>query len=226
MTRCLAMLTLLVLPACAGQRDYEGGQSGQNDGGDEDCQPSLSAMESDDRSLGFSANDVMALLQNRLPLEVLWTEMTPGDASTDIALALTAAGPPERAEPGGDTLLCVEARPWMRIPVDMSMTLAGGEVIANGTTVVDVGALDLGRVHLSTVRNLPAEFSGEYATQLDSAFTEFSGSYEPGTVHFDGAWVVLHRTWAEPVVAIEYLYHTPVAGGSSTVWRGSWSLSR
>jgi len=141
---------------------------------------------------------VLALLEDHRPVEVQWNQLTRGDASAELALTVAAAGAPAYAEPGGATESCVESAPWLRVPVEMTLTLAGGEVVAAGTTVLDVGALELARVHLTPGWDLPAELAGVYGTQLGAAYAEAVDTYPADTASLDGVWVVVSRTWDAP----------------------------
>ncbi len=218
----ITTLSVLLLAACGGEPVHDGGQSGQNDQGEERCEPALTAIEADDRHIGFSADEVLALLQEHRPVEVEWDQLTRGDASSDLALTLAAAGAPALAEPGGATELCVESAPWLRLPVEMTLTLSGGEEVAAGTTVLDVGALDIARVHLTPGWDLPADLSGDFATQLDTAYAEAVETYPADTASLDGVWVVVNRTWDAPVIDIEFQFTAPEGGGAVAAWRGTW----
>ncbi len=222
MTPITTRTVLLLLAACGGETVHSGGQSGQNDQGDEHCEPALTPIEADDRRLGFSADEVLTLLQDHRPVEVRWDQLTPGDASADLALTIAAAGAPAYAEPGGATESCVESAPWLRVPVEMTLTLAGGEVVAAGTTVLDVGALELARVHLTPGWDLPAELAGVYGTQLGAAYAEAVDTYPADTASLDGVWVVVSRTWDAPVLDIAFRFTAPEVDGSVAAWRGTW----
>lgn len=187
----------------------------------EGCEPTLTATTAGDATLGFSADDVLAMLAGALPTEVVWDEMTQGDAATDVTLALAAAGDPALAEPGGDTSTCPETGTWLRIPVGLQITLAGGEVTASGTIDLDAGALDAARVHLTPDWDLPATLSGDYATQFDAFFAD---EYASRGFELDGTWIALARTWTEPVVDIELQATSPDAGLAAVAWRGTWTV--
>lgn len=205
-------ILLVLLTGC-------GGQSGEN--GEGGCEPELTATSSSDATLGFSAEDVAALLSEHLPISVTWDEMTQGDATTDIALDLALAGEPSIAEPGGETPTCPEADRWLRVPVTMDVSLGGGQVVASGLTELDVGALDLARVHLSAGWDFPADLSGDYADQFDAYF---EAEYASRGFTLDSTWVVLADTWAEPTVDIEFQSTSSDAGSAATAWRGTWVL--
>lgn len=205
-------LLLLALLGC-------GGQTGEN--GDLGCEPVYTATTAEDSTLGFSAEDVFAMLDDAPPVEVVWTEMTQKSESADISLVLTADGDPELAEPGGETSACAESGTWLRVPVRMEISLAGGEVTASGSTHLDVGALDLSRVGLSSDWDLPAELSGEYATQFAAYF---EAEYASRGFSLDSTWITFADTWAEPVFDIEFKSTSADSGSAATAWRGTWTL--
>lgn len=196
-----------------------GGQSGEN--GEGECEPALTPTSNTDTSLGFSAEDVADLLDDHLPVSVTWDEMTQGETTTDITLQLALEGEPSIASPGGETPNCPEEDQWLRVPVTMEVSLASGQVVASGVTELDVGALDLARVHLTPGWDLPAELFGDYADQFEAYFETEYGSRE---FTLDSTWVVLDDTWAEPTVDIAFQFTSADAGGNAGAWRGTWVL--
>ncbi len=185
------------------------------------CHPSYTPITADDSILGFSAEDVVALLSANLPTSVIWDQMTLGDASTDLAISLALDGEPSLAEPSSEDSCCLEDGSWLQIPLALDIVMAGGEVTASGTTRFAAWAPALDHVWIYTGWDLPAVLTGDYLAQFGAYFEDEYGSRG---FTLEGTWISFARTWAEPVVDIDCTSHSADAGSAAAVWRGTWSL--
>lgn len=188
-----------------------------------DCARTLETVTADDETLGFSANEALAFLEANRPFQVLWSETTQTGGSAAMGIEIQGInGDVQRSTVEKYVDACEESGQTLVIPVNFRVTIAGGEVIAEGTTPLEFGALDVGRIYSNTDRELPLEMGGSYQEALDLFFEE---NYASQGFEMDGVYLSLFSAWEEGATAIFLTASGPQGNLTSVAWRGRWVLS-
>jgi hypothetical protein len=180
------------------------------------CVATLEPVADDDASLGFTAAEVVDLLRANLPSSVEWDELSLGAESASVAMVVDGiAGEVAVARWSGN---CVK-EPALRVPVDMTVTLAGGDVAGTGPVAIDATALDTDAIFPFAVPDhVPVELAGDYFEDFERHHAE--GHYAD---HAVSEFVFVGTgAWADGYVDIEARYDS--AGAVEAVWRGHWVL--
>ncbi len=193
-----------------------------------------------DATLGFSAEELLALLGSPLTLEARWTEYTPdvSEATLLVGLSVDAARSPAvvtRVDavdyPGGCAYRGLPAGEVLRVPLDVEVTDEAGElhfstpsrVGSRGDFTLDASALTLDQVWLDwefqEEEAMEASLGGDWALGAESCLTDMFGDED--------------RAWRESRLILE---GSPLAGevdielgtdgdddsALGVCWRGVW----
>ena len=212
------MLSIMAL--VLGCQDEGSFGTGEGTSNMEQCSE-VTAVESDDASLGFDAADVMTLVSAALPKSIVWDEITTGAKSADLEVSISGIAEGvailDEQECYGDKTPPLA----LVVPLEATVSMAKGEVRAEGLLLVaayGVESLDL--VALRTGWELPATLTGEYEADLVEHME--SGPFPDAVL--DGVYVTAYGPWTEGPLDIEVQTHTADAISASVVWRGHWQL--
>lgn len=212
------MLSIVALVlGCQGESPFTTGEGTSNM---EQCSETT-AVESDDASLGFDANDVRALVSTTLPKSIVWDEITTGAKGADLEVSISGVADDvailDEQECYGDKTPPLA----LVVPLEASVSMAKGEVLAQGLlTVAAYGVESLDLVELRTAWELPATLSGQYEADLVDHME--SGPFPDAVL--DGVYVTAYGPWTEGPIDIEIQTHTDDAISAQVVWRGHWQL--
>ncbi len=185
------------------------------------CEDSSVAIDPDDASLGFSANDALSLLQASTPEVVFWDKLWLVEQEATLQMSLTRGateprqvtrtmegiGSEEGCRPGPELEL------WVQLEVDISE----GEAVGAAEVPIYVTALDLTGIYLEDV-NVPLTLSGSYEA---AAHEEMRAEWHVDT-SIVGVEFIPHDLWLEGEVDIQGEVRGEDASGVSAWWRGHW----
>lgn len=208
-------MLFVLLAACMGERTSE------LPAGPEACLQDRSAVSAEDATLGFSAADVIALMQSSPPAGMSW-DYAIFDVGTQVEVS--ALGQDGEASlvsvPEGEDCEAFPAE-LLAVPVQLTVSLAGGELSATFTEEVFAEAATPGGVHLwdsetgqSWDMSVGAELDAEIGAWLSS---EHGVSSAPELILWFGGG---SSTWADGELAAEIL----VDEQALRAWDGAWSL--
>lgn len=203
-------LTLLLTPACGATQV----------GPYLLCQQTLAPIEADDASLGFTANEVLALLQAAPPEQIEWDELTLTDGTDTLRLdILGIADEVQLATPEGDGEFCPGGGVSLLIPVQVEVVIGGDEVVSTGILPVYAGALDLAAIHMEAGWQMPAELTGSYETAFQMFF---ESEYASQDLTLDGVYITTTSVWSEGAMDIAFKASGAEMSLAGTAWRGHW----
>jgi hypothetical protein len=189
-------------------------------GFDDEPREDATSVAIDDASRGFTADDVLALVSTALPTGIVWDQISAGGSKADLTLSI--AGVADAVQIVSRSA-CHESPPWvgpmLRVPMEATVTMAAGQVVADGLVTVDAAYVDsLDHVRLWTQWELPATLTGQDQADLTDHIE--SGPFPDAVL--DGVYVTGFGVWTEGLIDIETQSHTDDAVSGETVWRGHW----
>lgn len=180
------------------------------------CATTFEPVGREDASLGFTAADVLSFLTLHRPTQISWDEWTAGQESASMELVFGEITGDVSLVTNAPDLGACRAETALRVPLEVEVTLAGGEVTMTGTLVVDALALDEASIWpFSDLNALPATLSGSYVTQLEEHIAERDHPEEDivEQVRFIGV-----GPWEAGAVELAVDYPSSL----ESVWRGHW----
>ncbi len=206
----MRVLPFLALVGCAGTSEFNVGDS---------C-GTVTPVAMDDASLGFEADDVLALVSTALPTSVVWDQITAGVKSSDLAISLGGVADEVAILDEQGCYADASPPPALVVPLEASVSMAKGELSAEGLlTVAAYGVDSLDRVELRTWWELPATLTGEYEDGLTNEMESWSSDQV-----LDGVYVTGIGPWPEAGLDIEVQSHSDDAIGAEVLWRGHWTF--
>jgi len=188
------------------------------------CDPFLGGM-AETSSLGFSADEVVALLQGNLPSNISWEETATGSGAQDaLAISLIEVNETELE-------ICVgipmtesafkEDTEFLRIPLQIQISIADGQVSSEGVSTIYAITLDEADIYLTMEEG--AEVSGDYA-EAGQNFIQ-SETSTSSDVNWTGTRLWLDGSWldASVVLSLEYQDAANERSVTANAWEGVWS---
>ena len=187
------------------------------------CTESSAPIHPEDATLGYSADDALALLQAGAPSDLVWDDLWLVEQEPAFQMSISAGeGDPElvtRAQEGPGPEAACRVGPELRVWVDLSVELGDGIAAGSAEVPVDVAALDLSAVHLDAV-SVPLTLRGSYAEAADAAVRSEWGE----DARIDGIRFTPRDLWSDGDVSVVADLSGPDLNAVTTLWRGSWSL--
>ncbi len=188
-----------------------------------ECQMNWETVSQDDDSMGFTAADVLALLEENLPTQIVWDDLTLTSSEDDVRIEIGAIGGDVQVARGPGNCCLRPQEPALGVPVTMTVTIGGGEVVAQGVPRIIAYGLSLDDIYLDAATDwpMPAALSGAYASAEASHFAEV---YESRGFTQTGTYFSTSPStpWLETAVDIDVTGVSPDSGLAAAFWRGHW----
>jgi hypothetical protein len=187
-----------------------------------ECEPLADGEES---GLGFSVEELHALVLEAPPVSVQW-EDTPGGGAGEAAMSLTMQGvdavEAERCVSLVDVYFA-EGVEFLQLAVPAEISLDEGKVRSEGTLWLQADALDLESV-LVYAEHLGATLEGDYEDEAWDFIEDDLEGYSD--VEWTDSRLALKGWWpgAEVSVLLGYESEEAEVGTLATAWKGDWGF--